>query len=248
MSSDPRPAVAAVDSASGRLPLHVAIIMDGNGRWARKRLLNRVRGHEQGAEAVRRIVRASRELGIRFLTLYAFSTENWARPAAEVGALMTLLERFLASEAPQMMENNIRLRIIGEPERLPAATRGAVERVCRQTAHNDGMTLVLALSYGGRGEITAMARDLARQVAGGELSADQIDEKLVATRLFTAGIPDPDLLIRTSGEMRISNFLLWQIAYSEIFFTDTLWPDFSVEEFTAILNAFKRRERRFGRV
>ncbi len=248
MSSDPQTAAAAVDMEAGRLPVHVAIIMDGNGRWARKRLLNRVRGHEQGAEAVRRIVRASRELGIRYLTLYAFSTENWERPAAEIEALMKLLERFLASEAQQMMENKIRLRVIGQPQRLPAATRNAVERVCRQTQANDGMTLVLALSYGGRSEITAMVRDLVQEVAGGQLSIDQIDEKRVAARLFTADMPDPDLMIRTSGEMRISNFLLWQIAYSEIFFTDTLWPDFSVDEFTAILNAFQRRERRFGRV
>jgi undecaprenyl diphosphate synthase len=237
-----------MDATLGRPPRHVAIIMDGNGRWARKRLLNRVRGHEQGADTVRRIVRASRQRGIRFLTLYAFSTENWARPAAEVGALMTLLERFLASEAQEMMEHNIRLRVIGEPLRLPATTREAAERVCRQTAPNDGMTLILALSYGGRSEIAAMARDLGRRVALGELSADQIDEALVAAHLFTAGIPDPDLLIRTSGEMRISNFLLWQIAYCEIFFTDTLWPDFSAAEYGAILDAFERRERRFGRV
>ena len=228
--------------------MHVAVIMDGNGRWARKRLLNRVRGHEQGAEAVRRIVRNSRELGIRFLTLYAFSTENWQRPAGEVGALMALLERFLTSEQQQMMDHNIRLRTIGETQRLTAGVQAAIERVCQLTRANDGMTLTLALSYGGRSEIVAMVRQLAEAVQRGMLRPDQIDEARVAAHLFSAGIPDPDLLIRTSGEMRVSNFLLWQIAYSEIFVTDTLWPDFSAEEFIAILGAFQRRERRFGRV
>ena len=248
MSSDLLSAAQAAGLDPNRLPVHVAVIMDGNGRWARKRLLNRVRGHEQGAEAVRRIVRASRELGIRFLTLYAFSTENWQRPVAEVGALMSLLERFLASEAPQMVENDIRLRVIGEVQRLPADTREAIERTCCLTEANSSLTLTLALSYGGRNEIVSMVKGLAEAVRRGELSIDQIDEARVAGSLFTAGIPDPDLLIRTSGEMRISNFMLWQLAYAEIFFTDTLWPDFSAEEFIAILGAFQRRERRFGRV
>ncbi len=231
-----------------RAPAHVAIIMDGNGRWARQRLFNRIRGHEQGAEAVRRIVQASREAGIGFLTLYAFSTENWERPAAEVSALMSLLKRFLDSELPQMMENNIRLRTIGQTGRLPEGVRVALERTIQQTSANNGMTLTLALSYGGRSEIVTMVRDLAAAVAAGGLSADRIDEATIASHLSTAGIPDPDLLIRTSGEMRISNFLLWQIAYTEIFFTDTLWPDFSREEFFSILDAFQHRERRFGRV
>jgi undecaprenyl diphosphate synthase len=230
------------------MPLHVAVIMDGNGRWARRRLLNRLRGHEAGAETVRRIVRASRETGIAYLTLYAFSTENWQRPTTEVTGLMGLLERFLDGEAAGLMENNIRLRTIGQRQRLPAGVRAALERAIEATAANDGMTLILALSYGGRDEIVAMARDLAREAAAGRLDADRIDAHTVAAHLSTAGIPDPDLLIRTSGEMRISNFLLWQIAYAEIFFTDTLWPDFSREEFLSILGAYQRRERRFGRV
>jgi undecaprenyl diphosphate synthase len=230
------------------MPRHVAVIMDGNGRWARRRLLNRIRGHEAGAETVRRIVRASREAGLAYLTLYAFSTENWQRPGAEVHALMGLLERFLDGEQAQLLENNIRLRAIGQTRRLPAGVQAALERVTAATAANDGMTLILALSYGGRDEIVAMARELAREAAAGRLSADGIDAETVAAHLATGGIPDPDLLIRTSGEMRISNFLLWQIAYTEIFFTDTLWPDFSREEFLSILGAYQRRERRFGRV
>jgi undecaprenyl diphosphate synthase len=230
------------------MPRHVAVIMDGNGRWARKRLLNRIRGHEAGAETVRRIVRVSREVGLAYLTLYAFSTENWQRPSTEVNALMALLERFLDGEQAEMLENNIRLRAIGQIQRLPAGVRASLERVTGATAANDGMTLILALSYGGRDEIVAMARNLAMEVAAGHLDVDRIDTNTVAAHLGTAGIPDPDLLIRTSGEMRISNFLLWQIAYAEIFFTDTLWPDFSPEEFLSILGAYQRRERRFGRV
>lgn len=231
-----------------RMPLHVAVIMDGNGRWARRRLLNRIRGHEAGAETVRRIVRASREVGLAYLTLYAFSTENWQRPNAEVNALMGLLERFLDGEQAQLMENNIRLRAIGQTGRLPGGVKAALERVTSATSANDGMTLILALSYGGRDEIVTMAKNLAQEAAAGRLDADRIDARTVADRLETAGIPDPDLLIRTSGEMRISNFLLWQIAYAEIFFTDTLWPDFSRQEFLSILSAYQRRERRFGRV
>ena len=217
-------------------------------RWARRRLLNRVRGHERGAEAVRRIVRASRQIGLSYLTLYAFSTENWQRPPREVAALMTLLERFLESEAQEMRENNIRLNVIGEPERLPATVQAALARVKASTAANDGLNLTLALSYGGRNEIVAMARRLAEQVCCGNVAVEAIDEARVASGLQTAGMPDPDLLIRTSGEMRISNFMLWQIAYAEIFVTDTLWPDFTREEFVSILAAYQRRERRFGRV
>jgi undecaprenyl diphosphate synthase len=248
LNFSPSRTAAAPDLDPTRMPAHVAIIMDGNGRWARQRLFNRVRGHEQGAEAVRRIVRASRELGIGYLTLYAFSTENWQRPAAEVAALMALLEHFLDGELPQMLANRIRLRTIGQTHRLPVGVQAALARVMQQTAANDGMTLTLALSYGGRSEIVAMAQRLAAAAVAGTLGADQIDEAAVTANLYTAGIPDPDLVIRTSGEMRISNFLLWQIAYAEIFFTDTLWPDFSRAEFLSILGAFQRRERRFGRV
>jgi undecaprenyl diphosphate synthase len=231
-----------------KLPAHVAVIMDGNGRWARKRLLNRVKGHEQGAETVRRIVRACRELGIRVLTLYAFSTENWERPKAEITALMTLLRKFLESEKAELLQNGIRLTTIGETERLPAGVQQALFDVRDATAHLTDMTLNLALSYGGRSELVRMARRVAEKAACGELSPEAVDQDLVADLLYTRGLPDPDLLIRTSGEMRISNFLLWQIAYAEIFVTDTLWPDFSREELIDILKHFQQRERRFGKI
>jgi undecaprenyl diphosphate synthase len=226
----------------------VAIIMDGNGRWARKRLLNRVQGHEKGADTVRTVVRTCRELGISHLTLYAFSTENWQRPRTEVTALMALLRRFIASELPEMMENNIRLRAIGEVERLPEEVRTELMRAIRKTAANSALTLTLALSYGGRAEIVRMVRSVAREVRDGGVDPDRIDEKTVDDRLYTAGMPEPDVLIRTGGEFRVSNFLLWQIAYAEIFVTETLWPDFTKEAFLDILRAYQRRERRFGRV
>jgi len=231
-----------------RLPTHVAIIMDGNGRWAKKRLLNRVKGHERGADAVRTIVRTSREIGIKALTLYAFSTENWQRPKAEVQALMGLLERFLKSEEAELIENNIRLSAIGQIQRLPGKTLGVLEDVMAATADNDGMLLNLALSYGGRAELVQMVSRIARAVKDGKIDPDAIDESVVADHLYTRGVPDPDLLIRTSGEMRLSNFLLWQVAYTEIFVTDTLWPDFSREEYIRILEAYQCRDRRFGKV
>ncbi len=233
---------------TSKLPRHVAVIMDGNGRWARKRLMNRIRGHEKGAEAVRTIVRTSRELGIPVLTLYAFSTENWQRPQTEVAALMRLLERFLYSEIDELMENQIRLNAIGRTEQLPDFVRSALSEVMQATSRNTSMTLNLALSYGGRDEIVRMVRSVAEKVASGELSLDDITPQQVSEHLYTAPFPDPDLLIRTSGEMRISNFLLWQIAYAEIFITDTLWPDFGKEEFIGILKDFQLRERRFGKV
>jgi len=222
--------------------------MDGNGRWAKKRLLNRVKGHEQGADTVRTIVRTSREIGIGALTLYAFSTENWQRPKAEVGALMALLERFLRSEKAELLENNIRLGAIGQTDRLPAKTFAALKDVMAATAGNDGMLLNLALSYGGRAELVQMVGRIAREAKDGRIDPDAIDEGVVADHLYTRGIPDPDLLIRTSGEMRLSNFLLWQVAYAEIFVTDTLWPDFSREEYIQIIMAYQRRDRRFGKV
>lgn len=230
------------------LPRHVAVIMDGNGRWAKKHLLNRVKGHEKGADAVRTIVRTSRELGIEVLTLYAFSTENWQRPAAEVNALMGLLKRFLVKEEPELKENNIRLGVIGQRHRLPADVQEVIGRVLASTAANDGMLLNLALSYGGRTEITEAVRAIAAKAAEGTLTPAQIDERLVADHLDTRGVPDPDLMIRTSGEMRISNFLLWQMAYTEIYVTPTLWPDFSAEEYRRILNEFRHRDRRYGKV
>jgi undecaprenyl diphosphate synthase len=236
------------DLDPGKIPAHVAIIMDGNGRWARQRLLNRVQGHEKGAETVRTIVRACREIGISHLTLYAFSTENWQRPKIEVQALMKLLERFLETERDELMENDIRLSAIGETERLATGAREALDRVMRLTEANKAMTLHLALSYGSRSEIVRMVQLLAQQVRRGEIEPLDITEDLVARHLYTGAIPDPDLLIRTSGEMRISNFLLWQIAYTEIFVTPTLWPDFSREEFFDILREFQRRDRRFGKI
>ena len=230
------------------LPRHVAVIMDGNGRWAKKRLLNRVMGHEKGADTVRAIVRTCRELGISVLTLYAFSTENWQRPATEVNALMGLLKRFLNSEEAELKDKNIRLGVIGQRHRLPAEVNAVIDRVQAATADSDGMLLNLALSYGGRTEITEMVQAIAAKAAAGELSPERIDEQTVADHLYTRGLPDPDLLIRTSGEMRISNFLLWQLAYTELYVTPTLWPDFTSEEFVRILNDFSQRDRRFGGV
>lgn len=230
------------------LPAHIAVIMDGNGRWAKKRLLNRVKGHEKGAEVVRAVVRTCREVGIRFLTLYAFSTENWQRPKVEVSALMSLLKKFLIDETPEMIENRIRLNVIGQIERLPADVQTEIRRAMDVTAHNTGMCLNLALSYGGRSEIVRAAGQIAARVEAGELKASDISDAVMAQHLYTAGMPDPELLIRTSGEMRISNFLLWQIAYCEIFFTQTLWPDFTKDELIGIIKDFQGRERRFGDV
>jgi undecaprenyl diphosphate synthase len=231
-----------------RLPRHVAIIMDGNGRWAKKRLLNRIKGHEQGAETVRNIVKASREVGIPVLTLYAFSTENWQRPKVEVQALMALLESFLTSEEEGLVENGIRFNTIGEIHRLPESVFNKVQQVKTRTKDNGQMVLNLALSYGARAEIVRMVRSISDRVKEGILSLDSISEDTVSAHLYTGGIPDPDLLIRTSGEMRISNFLLWQIAYAEIYFTNTLWPDFSRNEYLNILIDYQNRERRFGAV
>ncbi|MBW2107787.1 MAG: isoprenyl transferase [Deltaproteobacteria bacterium] len=228
------------------LPQHVAIIMDGNGRWAKKRSLNRVRGHREGTKSVRDIVRACREIGIKVLTLYAFSTENWNRPAQEVSALMKLLKEFLTSELSEMMENGIRLNAIGQVERFPENVRQVLEGVIEQTRFNQGMLLNLALSYGGRHEIVTAVRRIASRVKAGELNVDAISESVVSEHLYTHGMPDPDLLIRTSGEMRVSNFLLWQIAYTELFITRTLWPDFRRKELFQILQAYQKRQRRFG--
>jgi len=230
------------------LPAHVAIIMDGNGRWAQKRLLNRVKGHERGSDAVRSVVRTCRELGIRYLTLYAFSTENWQRPKTEVEALMTLLKKFLKSEKSEMLENDIRLRVIGQINRLPADVREAVEETMSATGDNKSMDLILALSYGGRAEIVDMVRAVADKARQGRIDPQTIDAETITDHLYTRDIPDPDILIRTSGEMRISNFLLWQIAYSEIFVTPTLWPDFSKDELVQIIKDYQGRERRYGKV
>lgn len=231
-----------------KLPAHVAMIMDGNGRWAKKRLLNRIQGHEKGSETVRMMVRTCRELGIGHLTLYAFSTENWQRPKAEINALMTLLKRFLASEKQEMIDNNIRLNAVGEIDRLPEDVQSRIRETRSATENNDGMGLNLALSYGGRSEIVTAAKAIARAAKKGELDPEAVDEKCFGAYLYTAAMPDPELLIRTSGELRVSNFLLWQIAYAEIYVTPTLWPDLSREEFIRILKDFQGRQRRFGQV
>jgi len=230
------------------LPAHVAIIMDGNGRWAKKRLLNRVIGHEKGSDAVRTVVRTSREIGIRYLTLFAFSTEDWERPKTEVAALMKLLDRFLKSELDEMRDNDIRLQAIGQIDRLPASVQKTLRKTIDLTKHGQAMQLNLALSYGGRADILRMARMISQESIDGRLTPAAITPDIVSGYLYTKDLPDPDLLIRTSGEMRISNFMLWQIAYSELYITDTLWPDFNKEEYLRILNQYQSRDRRFGKI
>ncbi len=230
------------------IPQHVAVVMDGNGRWARQRLLPRIEGHRRGVESVRTVVRTAGEIGVKYLTLYAFSSENWSRPKIEVGALMRLLEHFLKSEITELNRNNVRLETIGRIEDLPARVLRQLERVREATAGNTGLKLVLALSYGSRREIAMAARAIARQVALGQISPEEVNEALLASHLDTRDMPDPDLLIRTSGEMRVSNFLLWQISYAEFVVSPVLWPDFGREEFLEALREFGRRQRRFGRV
>jgi undecaprenyl diphosphate synthase len=222
--------------------------MDGNGRWAKKKLMNRVKGHEQGSQTVRTIVTACTELGIGTLTLYAFSTENWARPKPEVKALMILLKKFIISERDTLIENNIRLNIIGQKHRLPLDVQKEVEKTLALTENNNKMVLNLALSYGSREEITTAVKAIAKKIESKELDSDDITQKIISDHLYTKDLPDPDLIIRTSGEYRLSNFLLWQAAYSEFYISHTLWPDFSKKEFINILNDFQKRDRRFGKV
>jgi undecaprenyl diphosphate synthase len=229
-----------------KLPKHVAIIMDGNGRWARKRGINRVRGHQKGAEAVREIVRTSREIGIPWLTLYAFSEENWKRSKTEIKALMSLLKRFLRSELKEMQDNGIRLQSIGRTEKLPEDTREILFETIEKTASNRDMVLTLAISYSGRQEILDAIKKIAINIEGHGMTSNEISEQLLSGLLYTSDMPDPDLLIRTSGEYRVSNFLLWQIAYTEIYVTPVLWPDFTKHEFFAAIQDFQERERRFG--
>ncbi len=232
----------------GAIPRHVAIIMDGNGRWARERLLPRPLGHRSGMRAVREVVEGAVEAGLEHLSLFAFSQENWQRPASEISALMSLLQEYVAREADELERRGVRVRVIGELERLEATAAAAVDSVVRQTAAHDRLTLNLFISYGGRAELVRAARQLAREAAEGAIDPDAIDEEAFRARLYTADTPDPDLLIRTSGEKRISNFLLWQVAYAELYISPVLWPDFGRRElFEAILD-FQSRERRFGRV
>ncbi|MBJ6751267.1 isoprenyl transferase [Geomonas anaerohicana] len=229
-----------------KLPKHLAVIMDGNGRWAKQRMLRRIVGHQKGVETVRVIVEECSRLGIGYLTLFAFSAENWLRPKTEVKALMALLKQYIRSETARMMQNNIRFNVIGNRADLPEDVNREIQATIDKTAGNDGMLLTLALSYGSRQEIVAAAKRLAGEVAAGKLSLDDIDEKAFTGKLFTTGIPDPDLLIRTSGEMRISNFLLWQLAYAELYFTEVNWPDFDKHELARAFRDYQSRERRFG--
>ncbi|MCJ7495358.1 MAG: isoprenyl transferase [Deltaproteobacteria bacterium] len=229
-----------------KLPRHLAIIMDGNGRWAEQRLLDRVAGHRQGAESVRTVVRACREIGIAYLTLFAFSAENWSRPQPEVEALMTLLKDYLVTELREMLDNNIRLLAIGDLSRLPKEVVSALNETMKLTAAATGMTLTLALSYGGRDDIIQAIRRITANSRDGNLTPEDIDEGLFSKYLWTASLPDPDLLIRTSGEVRISNFFLWQLAYTEIYVTPNLWPDFKKEDLIQALLSYQDRERRFG--
>lgn len=229
-----------------RIPRHLAIIMDGNGRWAQQRRLPRIAGHQRGVQTVQAIVEECRRLGVGYLTLYAFSSENWGRPQEEVHALMDLLGSYLQRELDTMLRHRVRLNVIGQTGKLPAGVRQILERTVERTAGNDGMVLTLALSYGARDEILRATRVLAGEAADGRLQPDQIDEQRFAGALDTAGLPDPDLLIRTSGEMRVSNFLLWQIAYAELYFSELLWPDFDCRELQRALEEFARRQRRFG--
>jgi undecaprenyl diphosphate synthase len=230
------------------LPRHVAVIMDGNGRWATSRGLPRVAGHNEGVKAVREIVRTAGELGIQFLTLYAFSSENWHRPHQEVSTLMALLERSIDRELPELMERNVRFRVIGRPDGVPPRVRERIDRLIAATASNTGLTLLMAFNYGGRDELVDAARALAAEVQRGALRPEEIDEVRVSRALYTDGVPDPDLLIRTSGELRLSNFLLWQVAYTELWMTPTLWPDFGAREFCLAVADYQHRTRRFGRV
>lgn len=230
-----------------KMPRHVAVIMDGNGRWARQRGDERSSGHIAGVETVREIIRTASSLGIKYLTLYAFSTENWNRPKEEVDMLLTLIVSVLVSETPELKSNNVRLVMIGDRERMPREAMDSLNQSMAETADCTGLQVNLALSYSSRWELTEAVSRIARQVAAGEIAINDIDESTVANNLSTAGVPDPDLLIRTGGDSRVSNFLLWQIAYSELYFTQTFWPDFSAEDFYRAIVDYQSRERRFGK-
>jgi undecaprenyl diphosphate synthase len=230
------------------VPRHIAIIMDGNGRWARERGLPRTEGHRRGADSVRRVVEACGDLGVEFLTMYAFSSENWKRPKREVDALMRLLQQFLKSRTAEMMKQNVRLQAIGRLHDLPEACQAELHRAIAKTAQNTGLTLILALSYGGREEIIDGVKSLLESVEKGHLDKAMIDGEVFSKHLYTRYYPDPDLLIRTSGELRLSNFLLWQMSYTEFYVTETLWPDFEREALLEALRAFNARSRRFGGV
>ncbi len=228
------------------IPAHVAIIMDGNGRWAKKRGLPRSMGHVQGAKVVEQILEDADDLGIRYLTVYAFSTENWSRPEAEVKALMTLLLNYMKSSLPKCMKNNVKVRIIGDRSKLSPELQAAIEKMENDTKDNTGIGFQIAINYGARDEMRRGIQEIAKKVAAGEVKPEDISEEMIGGSLDTAGIPDPDLMIRTCGEQRISNFLLWQVAYSEFYYTDVAWPDFDKEELEKAIDAYNHRERRYG--
>jgi undecaprenyl diphosphate synthase len=232
--------------SSQQVPQHIAIIMDGNGRWAKQHGKARIYGHQQGVEAVRKTVQACKDLGVQYLTLYAFSTENWKRPEEEVTALMELLVRTIRRETPDLNEKNVRIEMIGDAHSLPADCINEMNESIKLTANNTGLTLILALSYSGRSEITQAMQEIAHKVASGEINPAAINEALITQHLYTRNFPDPELVIRTSGEYRISNYLLWQSAYAEFYFTETLWPDFDKEELLKAIHSFQLRERRYG--
>ena len=238
--------MAADTILTENLPRHLAIIMDGNGRWARARMLPRLMGHRKGVQTVRLIVEECSKIGISYLTLFAFSAENWSRPKSEVRSLMTLLKKYIRMEVPRMMRNNIRFNVIGNRSDLPADVACGLNDAMNSTAANCGMTLTLALSYGSRQEILHAAKCVAADIRSGSISPDDLSEDSFSRYLYTAGLPDPDLLVRTSGEMRISNFLLWQLAYTELYFTEVNWPDFNKDELYRALADYQQRERRFG--
>ncbi len=230
------------------IPVHVAVIMDGNGRWARMRRKERYEGHMAGMDALRETVKNAADYGVKYLTVYAFSTENWGRPQQEVDALMDLVCKGVEMETPQLMEQGVRVLVIGDRGRFSDKVRAALDRIEGQTARGERMTLALALNYSSRSEITAAVRTLAQRAAAGEIAAADISEQSISEALYTASMPDPDLVIRTSGECRLSNFMLWQASYSELYFTDTLWPDFGREEFLKAMKAYAERDRRYGLV
>ena len=240
------PAPHLSPDARASLPRHVAIIMDGNGRWAKQRGLPRVEGHRQGAESARTIIRTAGELGIKYLTLYAFSLENWNRPKDEVDALMKYLVHYLKTETPELNKNSVKLEVIGHIYRLPEAVQEQLKKSIATLSKNNGLTLIMALSYGGRTEIVDAVRAIAEKIQHGKLDPADINDQVVSQHLYTRNWPDPDLLVRTSGEMRVSNFLLWQISYAELVVTPTLWPDFRKPQFFEALEEYARRHRRFG--
>ncbi len=236
-----------VEIDKGNIPSHIAVIMDGNGRWAQKKGAMRIFGHKNAMTAVREVIEGSAELGVKFITLYAFSTENWSRPQEEINALMELLVNAIGDEVGNMMENNIRLSMIGDINSLPKACQVNLRKAMKTTGNNTGLTVVLALSYSGKWDLESAVKNIVEKVASGEISKDNINQELISSQLNTKGIPDPELLIRTSGELRISNFMLWQMAYTELYFTEILWPDFRKEHLYEAISAYQKRERRFGK-